>query len=88
MNWVAKFPAVRTFARIGTQYVPIESITPDPLGPGVSMLTVTLPPGILGESVPVVIEVVKTGGHSVTSNPALIPLAASQPAASHPRIVQ
>jgi uncharacterized protein (TIGR03437 family) len=88
MNWVAKFPALRTFARIGTQYVPIESITPDPLGPGVSMLTVTLPSGILGESVPVVIEVVKTNGHSVTSNPALIPVAPPQPAASHPNIVQ
>jgi uncharacterized protein (TIGR03437 family) len=88
MEWVAKFPAVRTFARIGTQYVPIESNIPDPLGPGISILTVTLPSGILEESVPVVIEVVKTDGHSVTSNRAFIPVTSPQPAASHPHIVQ
>ena len=64
MNWLAKFPTVRPYVRIGTQYVPIESITPDPQDSGVSTLTVKLPFDISGDSVPIVIEVVQTDGRS------------------------
>ena len=70
--WLAKFPTVRLFVRIGTQYVPIESITTDSQDAGVSTLTVTLPSDISGDSVPVTIEVVQTDGRSVASNPASI----------------
>src|ERR1019366_892214 len=41
MDWVAKFSTVRPHVRIGTQEVPIESITPDPQAPCVSTLYVT-----------------------------------------------
>ena len=88
LNWLAKFPTVRPLVRIGTQYVPIESITPDPEVPGVSTLTVTLPADISGDSVPVIIEVVQTDGSSVTSNPASILIETRQRAASNPPIVQ
>ena len=30
MNWLAKYPMVQPYVRIGTQYVPIKSMTPDP----------------------------------------------------------
>ncbi len=43
IDWLAKFPAVRASVRIGTRYLAIDSITPDPLAPGVATLTVTLP---------------------------------------------
>ena len=36
MNWLAKFPTIRLFARIGGRSVPIESNIPDPDSPGVS----------------------------------------------------
>ena len=88
MNWLKKFPTVRPFVRIGTQYVPIESITADPQDPGVSTLTVTLPSDISGDSVPVIIEVVQTDGRSVASNPASIPVETRLRAASHPLVVQ
>src|ERR1017187_356281 len=88
MNWLKKFPTVRPFVRIGTQYVPIESITADPQDPGVSTLTVTLPSDVLGDSVPVIIEVVQTDGRSVASNPASIPVETRLRAASHPLVVQ
>ena len=88
MNWLAKFPTVLPFVRIGTQYVPIESITPDPQDAGVCTLTVTLPSDISGGPVPVVIEVVQSDGRSVASNPASIPIETRQRPASRPFIVQ
>ena len=88
MNWLVKFPTVRPFVRIGSEYVPIESITPDPQDAGVSTLTVTLPSDVLGDSVPVIIEVVQTDGRSVASNPASIPVETRLRAASHPLVVQ
>src|SRR5258708_7700783 len=72
INWLAKFPAVRLFVRIGTQYVPIHSITPDLQVAGASRLTVTLPSDFSGDAIPVMIEVVQTDGRSVVSNPASI----------------
>ena len=88
MNWLVKFPTVRPFVRIGTQYVPIESITPDTQDAGVCTLTVTLPSDISGGPVPVVIEVVQSDGRSVASNPASIPIETRQRPASRPFIVQ
>jgi hypothetical protein len=88
MNWLKKFPTVRPFVRIGTQYVPIESITPDTQDAGVCTLTVTLPSDISGGPVPVVIEVVQSDGRSVASNPASIPIETRQRPASRPFIVQ
>jgi hypothetical protein len=82
MNWLAKFSTVRPYARIGTQYVPIESITPDPQDSGVSTLTFKVPFDISGDSVPMVIEVVQTNGRPVTSNPAAIPVETRQRAES------
>ena len=52
LNWLAKFPTARLFVRIGTRYVPIESITPDLQSLGVSRLTVTMPSDISGDSIP------------------------------------
>jgi uncharacterized protein (TIGR03437 family) len=88
MNWLAKFPTVRPFVRIGSEYVPIESITPDRQDAGVSTLTVTLPSDVLGDSVPVIIEVVQTDGRSVASNPASIPVETRLRAVPHLFIVQ
>jgi uncharacterized protein (TIGR03437 family) len=88
MNWVAKFPTVRAYIRIGTQYVPIDSITPDPQDPGVSTLTVTMPSDVSGDTVPVVLEVVQTDGRSVVSNPASISVATRRREAAPPPIVQ
>ena len=84
IDWLAKFPSVSLLVRIGTHYVPIESVTPDPQESGVSTLTVILPSDISGDSIPVVIEVVQTDGRSVTSNPASIMLATRQRAVSYP----
>ena len=88
ISWLAKFPAVRLLVRIGTQYVPVESITTDPQDPGVSTLTVTLPSDISGSSVPVTIEVVQTDGRSVASNSASISVDSRQPTALRPFMVQ
>ena len=88
IDWLAKFPTVQPLVRIGTRYVPIDSITPDPQEPGVSTLIVTLPSDLSGDSAPVVIEVMQTDGRSVTSNPASIPLDARPGAASRPPIAQ
>jgi uncharacterized protein (TIGR03437 family) len=88
MDWLAKFSTVRPHVRIGTQEVPIESITPDPQAPGVSTLTVTLPSDIPGDSVAIVIEMVQTDGRSVASNPASIPVETHQQAAAHPLMVR
>ena len=88
MNWLAKFPTVRALIRIGTQYIPIDSITPDPQVPGIATLTVTLPSDYAGDSVPAIIEVVQTDGRSVSSNPASIPVGTRQRAGSSPIIVQ
>ena len=74
MNWLAKFPAIRLVARIGERVVPIESNTPDLESPGVSRLTLTLPPDVSGDSVPVVIQVITTDGDSIESNAASIPV--------------
>jgi hypothetical protein len=88
MNWLAKFPTVQASIRIGTQYVPIESITPDPQVPGVSTLTLTPPSDTSGDSVPVVIEIVQTDGRSVQSNSVSIPGETRRRAPSNPLIVQ
>ena len=74
MNWLAKFPAIRLVAKIGERVVPIESNTPDLESPGVSRLTLTLPPDVSGDSVPVVIQVITTDGDSIESNAASIPV--------------
>jgi hypothetical protein len=84
MNWLAKFPTTRLFARIGDRSVAIESNTPDLETPGVSRLTVTLPAEVTGDSVPVVIEVVQADGDSIESNPASIPIDTRLPAGSDP----
>jgi uncharacterized protein (TIGR03437 family) len=72
MNWLARFPAIQLFARIGGRPVPIESNTPDPDSPGFSRVTLTLPADVSGESVPLVIGVVQTDGNSIESNSASI----------------
>jgi uncharacterized protein (TIGR03437 family) len=74
MNWLARFPTTRLFARIGERSVAIESNTPDLETPGVSRLTVTLPAEVSGDSVPLVLEVVQADGDSIASNPASIPI--------------
>jgi hypothetical protein len=74
MNWLARFPTTRLFARIGERSVAIESNTPDLENPGISRLTVTLPAEVSGDSVPLVIEVVQADGDSIASNPASIPI--------------
>jgi len=84
MNWLAKFPTTRLFARIGDRSVAIESNTPDLETPGVSRLTVTLPAEVSGDSVPVVIEVVQADGDSIESNSASIPIDTRLRAGSDP----
>ena len=88
MNWLAKFPSVRALIRIGTQHLPIDSITPDPQVPGVSTITVTLPSDASDDSVPTTIEVVQTDGRSVSSNPVSIPVETRRPAAANPLIMR
>jgi hypothetical protein len=70
INWVEKFQTIRPMVRAGAQYLPIESITADPEEPGVYTLRVKLPPDLAADSVPIVLEMVKANGRSVTSNPA------------------
>ena len=70
INWVDKFQTIRPMVRAGTQYLSIESITADPEEPGVYTLRVKLPPELAADSVPIVLEMVKANGRSVTSNPA------------------
>jgi len=84
MNWLAKFPTTRLFARIGDRSVAIESNTPDLENPGVSRLTVTLPAELSGDSVAVVIEVVQADGDSIESNSASIPIDTRLRAGSDP----
>jgi uncharacterized protein (TIGR03437 family) len=86
INWLAKFPTIRLFARIGERSVPIESNTPDLDAPGVSRLTVTLPPDVAGNSVPLVIGVVPTEGDSTQSNSVSIPVDTRQRAPLSPTI--
>jgi len=81
LDWLAKFPAIQPSARIGTHYLPIDSIIPDPQEPGVSTLTVTLPSDLTEDSAPIVIEVTQTDGRTVTSNPAMLPAASRAPIA-------
>jgi uncharacterized protein (TIGR03437 family) len=88
LNWLAKFPTGRLVVRIGTRYVPIESITPDLQSLGVSVLTVTLPADISGNSGPLVIEVVQPDGTSLTSNPASISLDTGERVPSSPPVEQ
>jgi hypothetical protein len=88
LNWLAKFPTVRLVVRIGTRYVPIESITPDLQSLGVSVLTVTMPSDISSDSIPLVIEVMQPDGTSLTSNPASISLDTSERMPSSPPIEQ
>ena len=78
MNWLAKFPTVRLFARIGAYSVPVDSNIPDPQSAGVSRLTVMVPPDISGDSVPVVIQVVQMNGEVIESNSTSIPVDSRQ----------
>ena len=86
MNWLARFPTTRLFARIGDRSVAVESNTPDLENPGVSRLTITLPAELSGDSVPIVIEVLKADGDSIASNSASIPIDTRPGAGSDPPI--
>jgi hypothetical protein len=78
MNWLAKFPTARLFAKIGEHSVPVETNTPDPESAGVSRLTVTVPPDVSGDFVPVVIQVVQMDGELIESNSTSIPVDLTQ----------
>jgi hypothetical protein len=78
INWADKFQTMRPLVQAGAQYVPIDSVTPDPEQPGVYTIRVTLPSDISADSVPIVLEVVQADGRSVQSNTAWISVDAAE----------